>query len=82
MKTRPASITPDIDRFLESEARKRRVCLTSSQIAEATGLTKTYVTQRMSYLRRKVEVTLHVEPSQKCESESSHDSQKAQGEKL
>jgi len=55
---RPAKITPDIDQLLEREARKRAACLTSKQISEQTGLAKSYVAQRLSYLRRRIEIEM------------------------
>lgn len=55
---RPAKITPAIDKLLEREARKRAECMTAKQISDQTGLAKSYVAQRLSYLRRKIEIEI------------------------
>ena len=55
---RPQKITPKIDELLEREARKRAACMTAKQISEQTGLAQSYVAQRLSYLRRRIEIEM------------------------
>lgn len=55
---RPQKNTPEIEALLRGEAEQRARRLTNKQIADRTGLSRLYVAQRISRMRREIEIKI------------------------